>query len=88
MAGQNKFEILLLNYLCWYDTGTLRNKNENVSFWEIALLHLDFEETETHVWKSLLMAHSKQLEIANLALLIPCMEFEHFCVQILSNEVL
>ena len=31
---------------------------------------------------------SAKLEIANLALLIPCMEFEFFCVQIPSCEVL
>ena len=47
------------------------------------------EETETHFFKKFTNGTFKtlELEIANLALLIPCMEFEKFWVQIPSFEV-
>ena len=56
---------------------------------------LDLEETETHYGLSLQKISnsmhgikSATLEIANMALFTPCMEFEKFCGQIPSFEAI
>ena len=73
MAGQNTFTILL-NKWCYLDRRTLGNKNEN-AVW----VFLCFK------WRYLTPIFFKfhaTLEIANLALLSPCLEFKIFCCQI------